>query len=429
MVIEQDFGPGFWNSKKQRGYSRVSFKSSPTAPSAPDPTTTANAQTASNIATANATAALNHTNQVTPWGNLTYTQGPTNADGTSSYTATTSLSPSQQALLDSSNSISQSLANLGQTQVGNVADSITNPLDFSNLPTVQNNALQTSAGVNPQFKSSVSSGPIQGQVNTSAVPSLVGGNQLAGAMTAAQQASYNQQAVYLNPQWQQSNSDLANKLAQQGVLQGSDAYNRAMSNQSLSQTQAYQNANDNSVAQGNAAEAQLYGQGLSSNQNAYGQAVTNGSFSNAAQAQGFGQNYQNAELGNQVAQNEFNNGLQNAELNNSASGQAYSQSLGARNQGINELLTQQSNPLNILNSLRSGSQVTSPTFGSTPTENVAGTDVAGAINNAFNANLGAYNSQVSQNNAATSGLFGLGGAIGGGLAGSSAGSAALMGLF
>lgn len=49
-------------------------KSSPSAPAQPDPVKTANAQTASNKETAYWNAVLNNVNQVTPYGNLTYEQ-------------------------------------------------------------------------------------------------------------------------------------------------------------------------------------------------------------------------------------------------------------------------------------------------------------------------------------------------------------------
>lgn len=76
------------------------------APKAPNPTTTAAAQAASNRDTAISQQILNNTNQVTPWGNSTYTQTGTTtqigADGkpytVPSYTNTQTLSPNQQII-------------------------------------------------------------------------------------------------------------------------------------------------------------------------------------------------------------------------------------------------------------------------------------------------------------------------------------------
>lgn len=515
-------------------------KSSPQAPAAPDPNVVSAAQTKSNIDTANANANLNRTNQVTPWGNLTYSKNDTaNPDGTFNWTATTQLSPEQQKLLDSSNGISQSMANLGQQQINNVANTVTKPLDFSGLPQVKMNSVAA-----PSFQSGVQAGAvqsaipgagqiqngyanggqiqkgiagaggIQGDINMggvggytnnvdygkiqdnvdmSGVPSLVGGDKLYDTMQEAQDAAYKQQSSRLDPQYGQQQHDLENKLVQQGVMQNSDAWNRAMQDFGRTRTDAYQTAYNNSVNNGNAAQAQLYGQGLSSNQNAYGQALNNANFANSAQNQGFSQGMQNANLNNNVtnaqfaqaqaqqaahnaaqgqqygqnlssgqfansaqaqqdaqnaalaafgnnaqgqqfgqnaanaafgnaAQNQvFGQGMQNAGLFNTGQQQNfsngmmnsqndYAQSMGARNQGINELLQQQQNPLNILNALRTGSQVTSPTFGQTPQTNIAGTDISGITQNGYNNQMGQYNAQIGQNNALTSGLFGLGAA-------------------
>lgn len=70
---------------------------------------------------------------------------------------------------------------------------------------------------------------------------------------------------------------------------------------------------------------------------------------------------------------------------------------------------QRSQPLNELNALRTGSQVSMPTVpGQTPS-NAAGTDVSGNINNAYAQQMGAYNAKLGASNNMTSGLFGLGG--------------------
>ena len=347
------------------------------------------------------------------------------------WNSTINLAPEQQKLLDSSNKISQSMADLGQAQIGNVQNSINKPLDFSGLQNVQQNALQSTANSSPiqmgintngvgDFQNYANYGHIQDNLDTSGVPKLLGGDALAGAMKDAQNASYNQQKSYLDPQWQQDQHDLENKLTQQGVMQNSDAWNRAVDDFGRNKTFAYNNALQSSVGLGNAAQAQLYGQGLSSNQNAFSQAIGSGNFANGAQAQGFGQAQTNAQLNNSVVRDQFaqaqaeqaaalaaqsqqfNQSLQSAQLNNQSAGQAFSQSMGARNQGINELLQQQQNPLNVLNALRTGAQVTTPTFGQTPQTNMAGTDTMSPVNNAFNAQMGAYNGQVATNNNTTS---------------------------
>ena len=68
-------------------------------------------------------------------------------------------------------------------------------------------------------------------------------------------------------------------------------------------------------------------------------------------------------------------------------------------------------PLNALNALRTGSQVTNPTFGSTPQQQTTtGPNYLGAAQSTGQYNQGLYNANVGQQNAMTSGLFSLGGA-------------------
>lgn len=101
------------------------------APSAPNPVTTAAAQTASNRETAITTAGLNAINQVTPYGNLTYSQEGTWSDGTPRFTATQSLSPEGKQLYDTGIQTSQNLANLAQEQSGRLGGLLNESLDWS----------------------------------------------------------------------------------------------------------------------------------------------------------------------------------------------------------------------------------------------------------------------------------------------------------
>ena len=93
---------------------------------------------------------------------------------------------------------------------------------------------------------------------------------------------------------------------------------------------------------------------------------------------------------------------------NQASSQNFNQSTAARNQQIAEANQAQQQPLNILNALRTGAQVSSPQFNAAPQANVAGTNTAQITQNDYNNQLGLYNSQVGSNNQMMGGLFGLG---------------------
>lgn len=81
--------------------------------------------------------------------------------------------------------------------------------------------------------------------------------------------------------------------------------------------------------------------------------------------------------------------------------------LTGRQQGFSEALAQRNQPINEITALLSGSQVSNPAQMSAPgpQTGVANVDYAGLVNNKYQADVGAYNSQMN----ALGGLFGLGG--------------------
>lgn len=423
-------------------------KSSPSAPAAPDPTITAQAQTASNVDTARMNAQLNRVNQSTPWGNLNYSQSQSNPD---TWNSTITLSPDQQNLLNSSNQISQSMANLGQNQLGNVSNTLGKPLDLSGAPKLQSSVnsggvqsdvqpygqIQNSmdnSNLNP-MQTSANYGQIQNNLDLSKVPGMIGGDALNSDLNTQRDSLYNQQAAYLDPQWAGRQHDLENQLTQQGVMQNSEAWNRASDEMNRQRSFDYNQARQSAITGGGAEQSRLFGLGLASNQNAYNQALGTGNFANSAQNQGYNQAMGNANLNNNVNNTQFNQNAAGMQLANAAQQQGYGQNLSnmqahntaqnqsfsqgmmnaqlansARGQDINELMMQRQNPLNELNALRTGSQVTSPQFGGVPGTNMANTDVMSPINAQYKAQMDAYNAQVQQNNGITGGLFSLGSA-------------------
>ena len=203
----------------------------PKPPAAPDYTGAANATAAGNASQAQVAQYGSMTNQVTPYGTVTYTRKPmgktSQGDELNQWTQTMNLSPAQQALYDQNQALNQTLGNIAQTGVGYVQNSMDNPLDFS-----QNQALQ-------------SPGQIQQQ---------------------ASNAAYQNAAQYLDPQFQQSNAQLANRLANQGITQGSEAYNNAMLNAGNQQQQAYESARNQAYIQGQSGGQQQYQQAMGTRQ-------------------------------------------------------------------------------------------------------------------------------------------------------------------
>lgn len=87
-------------------------------------------------------------------------------------------------------------------------------------------------------------------------------------------AIYNQATSRLDPQWAKSNNAFADQLAGQGITVGSDAYDRAMADQSRSQNDAYTSAQNAATQAGEQAANQLFGQQLSGRQEGINEMLT-----------------------------------------------------------------------------------------------------------------------------------------------------------
>lgn len=239
-------------------------------------------------AAAEATAAGNRVSQYTPYGSFVYSQQGTDSEGNPMWAATTSLSPEQQKLLDIQNKTSLGLGQLQQQGLGYVENMLANPFDTSKL---------AQTGINP-------------------------GETMQDSIMRR-----------LQPQMQQQSDAFDARMANQGIVPG---------------TQAYENAKRSFDQQQN-------------------------------------------------------------DLLTSAVIQGTQTGLAANQQGFNQLGYIRNEPINTLNAIRSGSQVTNPTFGQT----AAGPDLLGATQAGYNAQLGAANAQNAAQNSFTSGLMGLGGTLGG----------------
>lgn len=113
----------------------------PDYPSPPDPQETAGAQTGTNISTAIANAFLGNVEQVTPGGSLSYdvtgnydwTDPSTgNSYSIPTFTATQSLSPEAQAIYNTNLETQGNIANIGADQSARIGDLLGTPIDLSN---------------------------------------------------------------------------------------------------------------------------------------------------------------------------------------------------------------------------------------------------------------------------------------------------------
>jgi hypothetical protein len=268
------------------------------APAAPDYSGAANATAAGNLKAAQAAAAANRVNQTTPYGNLNYAQTGTDEQGNPIWSATQSLAPGlQSAVTNSQNAVS----NYGYSPF--------------------------SANVNP--------------LTTSVNPDVTGQAGWDKATNAILQR--------LNPTIQHQSEMSDQQLANQGIMPGSEAYNRAK--QQLAQQQ-----ND------------LLTQ---------------------------------ASLGGAQVQNQmYNQALSNAQLGNQANQQAYGQQLSTYGTNL-------ASPLSYAQGVKS---LATPNYINPPQQaTTAGADVLGATNAQYTNQLNAYNAQQANQTNQLGGLLGLGG--------------------
>lgn len=278
-------------------------KSAGSPPPAPDYKGAAEATGKSNLESVRAQTAANRINQFTPYGNLTYTQDPNAEDPDHGWSSTLQLSPEQQALLDQQNKTSLGLSGLADRGLGYVSEALSNRINAGSLPKVD--ALDTSNPTND---------------------------------------AYNQMMARYQPQMDQSRKALDTQLANQGVLQGSEAYNNAIRTQQQGENDLKSQAAISSIG-----------------------------------------------LGNQQLQQRI--AMQNQQMN-------------FQNQQMGLQTSLQNNPINVLNAVRSGSQVTNPTFTNTPQQqNAGGVDYTGAMKGQTDYAQGLYNSQVASDNANTSAMM------------------------
>jgi hypothetical protein len=183
------------------------------APQAPDPYSTAQAQEQAGTEAASYNAALNQVNQVGPTGSTTYAQTGTSPQGAPTYTATTSLSAPEQALLSGS----QGLGLQSQELAGGQGQNVGNTLASYQLPT---------QGANEAF-----------------------GQQ-------AQQAAYGVETASMDPQWNQQYESLDASLRNSGATPGTPAYDNAMQSFDANRSSAYGQAENQAFSQGLSSEGQ-----------------------------------------------------------------------------------------------------------------------------------------------------------------------------
>jgi hypothetical protein len=367
---------------------------SPETPATPDYAGAAQATAQGNLDAARAAASANRVNQVTPYGSLTYAETGADKYGNPTWTATTSLDPTQQRLLNLQNQASIGMGELSNQGLGYVRNMIGQPFSTSSLP-------QLSSQLNaPQFNQLGQAEAMQRAGSTEQLQRDLENQGMAGWDRATGLVMQR-----LQPQLERQQRSLDAQLANQGISRGSRAYSQAQ--QDLGQRQ-------NDLLN----QAALSGQQVQ--QNLFGQALQAGQFGNQAMTQQQQNQLANLGFSNTAAQQDFANRQAQLQMNNALAQQGFGNQATqaqlanqARGQGFQELAYQRNEPINTLNAVRSGSQVTTPNqfYVNAPQQaTTAGADMLGAAGMTGNAAIANANAANANRNAMMQGLFSLGGA-------------------
>ena len=434
----------------------------PKAPPPPDPARVAGAQTAQNIGTAIAQQSLNNVNQVTPDGTLTY--GQTGSQSWTdpntgkvfnipTYTATQTLSEPGQAVRDQQDAADLNLATLANEQSGRLGTLLGTPVDLGGrLDKLLEQPLNLDRGpsgrqINKLLKNpfefapskylgtsvDISNGPSGRQINKllknqfEFAPSKYLGTSVDISNDAVEGRLMELGRSRLDPALDRRREALRTSLSQQGIKEGSEAYDRAMMRATEGENDAYnqlllsgrgQAVNEALASRSLAGQEELAlrDQALSARGQAFQEALS-----------GRGQAFNEALVTRTLAgQEEL--ALRDQALG--ARGQAFQEALSGREQAVNEALvgrnqalkealmdqqqslTTRNQPINEITALMSGSQVSMPNFINPNTPNLANVDRAGLEMQAYNANHANWQARMQNRQSLLGGLFGLGGKLG-----------------
>ena len=408
-----------------------------TPPPVPDYAAAATAQGAANVDAARATAKLGNPNIYGPLGSQTISY-----EGDIP-TIRQSLTPDAQATLNAQQGVERSLAELGQQGIGTAKKILGTPFDpklpgittdISGKVSPVNQSVYNAEQAQRNVAGPTAAGTAQGSVTG---PTLQQGINTAGIAAMPVNAGMTgQQAIMsrLQPQLTQNENAARQRLANQGLVAGGEAYQNEMRTMG-------QNRNDlelQAAAQGINLDAMM-------NQQGFQHAQAQGQFGNEAQLAQFNAAMQNTGLGNQAIQQNYENqlsqfgaGLQNAGLNNAAIqqnyqnqlaaqtaqnaaiAQNYNQQLGlaqfgneAQGQSLSQQLAIRNQPLNEISGLMSGSQIQMPQFQGYQGANIAAAPIYQGVQDTFQGQMDQYALKQQSKNAGQSGMMGTLGSLGG----------------
>ena len=376
----------------------------PKAPKPTDPRETAAAQTSANIGTAIAQQHLNNINQITPFGSLRFEQtgnheyyDPINNKryDIPTFTAHQTVNPTQQETINQNQNAEKNLATLAAEQSGRLAGLLNRPMETQNLPSGgdANNIRQTQLSKMSQMPT------LTEQVGDPGEITKTYGTEFGDERNKVEEALLER----LNPTIQKDRERLEVRLADMGIMLGTDAYNDAVDELNRQKNDA-RLAAIISAGQEHSRLAELE--------------ANRAEFQNDAQEQAYNQNYANAEFTNNARQQSYQNQIQNTNQNNQVVMNEVNADIAKfnaqnidRDNALKEQFAIRNQPLNEIAALLSGSQVRDPQFINTNSAQIDPVNFAGIQADYDATRLNQYRTQAGAFNSGLEALLGLAGKI------------------
>lgn len=353
------------------------------APKAPDPYATAQAQAQMNKETAVAQTGLNAMDQITPDGELRYSQNGTWADGTPRFSVTQTLSDSNKKLYDLNNQTEETLAGVGVDQSKKIAGLLSSPLNL-------NVGAMPTAPIGSTARFSL---PGATQVLSRPAPDAIMVDRAdIGSNADLEKRLIDLGNERLSPMLAQRRSDLDATLADKGIKVGSDAYTRSM----VENSQAENDARNQLILNG---QQQAFQQALARSQNTFGQDLQRtGQFWNQG-AQKAQQDFSQDLAGRNAFFTEASANATNEQQQDQSAFdralQSYNAAMQGRQQTIDEILQGRNQPINEITALMSGSQISKPQWTSTPQSSIASPDLMGMVQSNYQSKMQGYSGMLS----------------------------------
>lgn len=319
------------------------------APAVPDYSALAKEQAAQNLKLLRAQTEANRVNQVTPYGNLTYTHNPNRTfDQTGYDKAMQDYERQMDAYTQAPSSGVDRFSGLtpdmtGGSTVSAIGNAPMMPVRENYYSGSQDGGWTANTTLSPDQQAILDANEKLAQTNLGTAqrfsegydPTLNMGDLPSTRINPGE--TYTDAALrFLQPQWDRQSEAERTRLANQGITLGADAYSAA-----------------------------------------------------------------NRDLNDRLDRERIQTTMLGLDKDQSARANAFNEQVAAGNYGTN-----------VMNALRSGSQVTNPGFVSVPSQGYTpGPDLLGAAQQSYNGQLGAYNAGVAEDNSMLGGLFGIGKAI------------------